>query len=284
MTIAITGAAGQLGSELVRQFGSRAVALDRESLDITDAEAVRYVLSKIGPRAVVNAASYTQVDKAEEEAERCMQVNRDAVGTLAEVCGHLDCPLLHVSTDYVFGADRQRQTPYTETAEPGPLGVYATSKLEGERQAQRWRKHYIVRTCGLYGHAGPKTRSGNFVDTMLRLGTQRDTLRVVDDQWCAPTYVPHVARAIVFLLDSGAHGTYHVVNAGQTTWCRFAREIFRLAGMRVKVEPITTEQYGAAAPRPKYSVLDTSKYRALGGPGLPDWREAVADYLSTRPD
>ena len=281
--IVITGAAGQLGNELVRQLGTRAVALDRQSLDITDAEAVRFVLAKIRPDAVINAASYTKVDQAEQEPDRCREVNVEAVATLADVCRRLDCPLLHISTDYVFGADRSRRTPYRETDPPGPLGVYARSKLEGEQRAAEWQKHYIVRTCGLYGHPGPHTRTGNFVRTMLRLGAEKDHLRVVDDQWCTPSFVPHVAAAVIFLLEHAPFGTYHVVNSGETTWCRFAREIFHQAGLHVEVEPITTEQFGAAADRPRYSVLDTSKYRALGGPPLPHWREALAEFLATQP-
>jgi len=279
--IAITGAAGQLGSELSRQLGSRAVGLDRSSLDITDADAVEYVLGKIGPAAVINAASYTKVDQAESEPEICRRVNRDGVVHLADVCRQLACPLVHVSTDFVFGADRNRRTPYVESDEPGPQGVYATTKLEGELAAATWEKHYVVRTCGLYGHPGPDTKTGNFVRTMLRLGSERQTLRIVDDQWCTPSFVPHVARALIFLVDCDQYGTYHVVNSGQTTWCRFAREIFRLTDMPVTVEAITTEQFGAPADRPRYSVLDTSKYRALGGPPLPSWQEALGEFFST---
>ena len=146
----------------------------------------------------------------------------------------------------------------------------------------------IVRTCGLYGRLG-KRSAGNFVETMLRLAATNlrsvpgHKLRVVDDQHCTPTYVPHLARAIRFLAATGARGTYHVVNAGQTTWCEFARELFRQSGLDVPVEPITTAQYGAPAPRPAYTILDTAKYHAIAGcPAMPAWQEALAEYLALR--
>jgi dTDP-4-dehydrorhamnose reductase len=139
-----------------------------------------------------------------------------------------------------------------------------------------------VRTCGLYGRLGPRS-PGNFVETMLRLAAEGKPLRVVDDQRCTPSYVPHVARAIVFLLNAKARGIFHVVNSGETTWYRFAAELVRLAGREVAMEPITTADYGAPAPRPAYSVLDTAKYHALPGrPALPPWQDALAEYLANR--
>ena len=282
MNIAVTGAQGQLGGELCRQLGAGAVGLDLPELDLTDRDGVLRQLLQIHPAAVVNTAAYTQVDKAEEDAPQCRAVNAEGVAHLVEACRRLDCPLVQISTDYVFGADADRSTPYRETDPPGPQGVYAHSKLEGERRAAGWARHFIVRTCGLYGRPGPRS-PGNFVETMLRLGRERDRLRVVDDQHCTPSYVPHVARAIRFLLGSGAYGTYHVVNSGQTTWYGLASEIFRLAGLPVVLEPISTAEYGAAAPRPGYSVLDTAKYHALPDcPVMPTWQAALAEHLSSR--
>jgi dTDP-4-dehydrorhamnose reductase len=281
MKIAITGSGGQLGSELCRRLGEAALPLDVPEFDLTDRERVRSILVAQRPTAVINTAAYTQVDRAEQDAERCWKINSEGVGYLAKACGELDCPLVQISTDYVFGIDTTRSTPYREQDEPGPQGVYAQSKLGGERQAAPWARHLIVRTCGLYGQPGPKTPGGNFVNTMLRLGRERNHLRVVDDQHCAPSYVPHVADAILFLLKTEARGTFHVVNTGATTWHGFAAEIFRLAVMPVTLERITTAQYGAPAPRPGYSLLDTSKYHALAGPPMPIWQEALAEYLGT---
>jgi dTDP-4-dehydrorhamnose reductase len=170
----------------------------------------------------------------------------------------------------------------TKRAPAGPQGVYAQSKLGGERQAAGWQRHLIVRTCGLYGKHGPKTPGGNFVDTMLRIGRERGHVRVVDDQHCAPSYVPHVAGAVLFLLAVDARGAYHVVNTGATTWHGFASEVFRLARTNLTLERITTAQCGAPSPRPAYSLLDSSKYHALGGPAMPSWQNALAEYLTSR--
>jgi dTDP-4-dehydrorhamnose reductase len=281
MRIAVTGAGGQLGGELCRRLQQAAAPLDVPDFDLTDRELVRRALLALRPDAVINTAAFTLVDRAEQEPERCWNINATGVGYLADVCEELRCPLVQISTDYVFGDDADRRTPYCEDDPPGPQGVYGKSKLGGEQQAARWAQHLIVRTCGLYGTPGPKT-PGNFVETMLRLGKERSSLRIVDDQHCTPSYVPHVARAVLFLLESGARGTFHVVNGGATTWYDFAVEIFRQAGLKIALARITTAEYGALAPRPQYSVLDTSRYRSLGGPPLPSWQDALAEYLKHR--
>jgi dTDP-4-dehydrorhamnose reductase len=279
MKVLVTGGAGQLGREFVRQLGAQAAPLDLPAFNVAERSAVRRVMRDLRPDAVINCAAYTEVDKAEAEPQACAAVNADAVACLAQACQQANCLLVQLSTDYVFGSDAQRTTPYQETDEPGPQGVYARTKLSGEENAALCRRHFVVRTCGLYGQS---PRRNNFVETMLRLGGQGKPVRVIGDQQCTPTFVRHVARAIVFLLSSTAYGTYHIVNSGATSWHDFAVEIFRQANMDVRVERITTAQYGAAAPRPRYSVLDTSKYRALGGPPLPSWRDALQEYLATR--
>ena len=288
MKIVVTGAYGQLGSELCRQLGANAIPLDIDTVDLTDAPAVADAMLRLKPDAIINCAAYTQVDKAESEPERCRAVNAGAVEHLVRACGMLDCPLVQISTDYVFGAMRQPPRPWREDDAPSPQGVYARTKLEGERLAARHPKHLIIRSCGLYARPSDP-RANNFVKTMLRLGGGRPELRVVADQHCTPTYVPHLARAILFLV--GAHGgagapwgIYHVADAGQTTWHEFATEIFRLAGMKVAVCPITTAEYGAAAARPAYSVLDTAAYHGLGGPPMPDWRAGLAEYFAELKD
>lgn len=277
--IVVTGCLGQLGSELCRQWGDRAVGLDLPEFDLTDARRTADTLRRLAPRVVVNTAAYTRVDQAEEEPERCRAINAGAVAVLADVCRQLDAALVQISTDYVFGRDAARRRPYTENDLSGPLGVYGQTKLEGERYAAGWARHFIVRTCGLYGRLGPRS-PGNFVATMLRLARQGKALRVVNDQRCSPSFVPHVARAIRFLLTTDAYGTYHVVNTGSATWYELALELFRLAGLEVSLTPITTAEYGARALRPAYSVLDTAKYHALPhAPAMPSWQEALAEYL-----
>jgi dTDP-4-dehydrorhamnose reductase len=276
LRVAVTGASGQLGVELCRQLGSLAVPLARERLDVTDPEQVRRVIAEIRPAVVINTAAYTQVDKAEQEPDLCRRTNAAAVGALANACRHCDSLLVQVSTDYVFSGDPTRKTPWSEDDDPSPRGVYATTKLEGEHLAAACPRHLIVRTCGLYG-ASP--RSSNFVKTMLRLGREGRVLRVVNDQHCTPSYVPDVARGLLYLIHAGAQGVYHVVNAGETTWFDFAREIFRHAGLHVSLTPITTAEYGAPAPRPAYSVLSADKYLSFRGPPLPSWQDALSRYL-----
>jgi len=279
MKIVVTGAGGQLGSELCRQSDTDVVGLDLPEFDLTDRDGVSHQLEQIRPGAIINTAAYTQVDNAEEEPERCRAINAEGVACLVEACRRLDAVLVQLSTDYVFGRDAGRRTPYRETDAPGPLGVYGQTKLEGERYAAGWEKHFIVRTCGLYGWPGPRS-AGNFVATMLKLARTGRPLRVVDDQHCTPTYVPHVARAVRFLLATAAYGIYHVVNRGETTWHGLAEEVFRVAGLEVELEPISTAAYGARSPRPAYSVRDAGKYHALAGrPEMPFWQDAVAEYL-----
>jgi dTDP-4-dehydrorhamnose reductase len=278
-TIAVTGSQGQLGSELCRRLGERVVPLDWPEFDLTNPEQMRETLRRLRPSAVINTAAYTQVDRAEEDSQRCWAINAEGVGCLAELCEELQVPLVQISTDYVFGRDTTRATPYREDDPPGPQGIYASSKLGGEQKAAVWRQHTIVRSCGLYGKPGLNTAASNFVDTMLRLARQGKPLRIVADQHCTPTYVPHLASAVLFLVEGRHFGTYHVVNDGATTWHDFACETFRLAGLSPSVERITTAQYGAKAPRPLYSLLDTGKYRALGGPTMPAWQLALKEYL-----
>ncbi|NUQ64369.1 MAG: dTDP-4-dehydrorhamnose reductase [Pirellulales bacterium] len=282
--IAVTGALGQLGSELCRQIGADAVGLDLPHFNLTARRSVLDRLGEIRPRAVINTAAYTGVDQAQREPDRCRAINAGGVAHLADACRRIDAVLVQISTDYVFGGDAARRSPYRETDPPAPQGVYAATKLEGERSAAACRRHFVVRTCGLYGHPGPRS-PGNFVETMLRLARERDHLRVVDDQLCTPSYVVHVAAAVRFLLSTDRYGTYHVVNTGETTWYRFAEAIFQIAGIRIALEPVTTAQYGLPAPRPAYSVLDTAKYHSLPGSlPMPPWRDALRKYLDARQD
>jgi dTDP-4-dehydrorhamnose reductase len=284
--IIVTGAYGQLGGELCRLLGSDATPLDIDTLDLCDGPAVLEMVGRLKPDAVINCAAYTQVDLAETQQQKCQQVNAGAVEHLATACARLDCILVQVSTDYVFGGDVGRNVPYKETDQPNPQSVYAKTKLDGERAAAAVDKHLIVRTCGLYARPDDQ-RAKNFVRTMLELGGRGKALSVVDDQCFCPSYVPHVARAILFLLGhegrgSAPGGIYHVVGGGATTCYDFAVEIFRQAGMEVSIEPTTTAAYGSPAARPAYSVLDTALYRALGGPPMPDWKSALCEYMKAR--
>jgi len=272
--IVVTGGKGQLGSVLTKVLGSKAVAVDLPEFDLTQPGIVREQLLRWQPQAVINTAAYTQVDQAETEPDRCFEINAKAVETLAQVCSETGCPLMQISTDYVFGADGKRHTPYAVDDAPGPLGVYGRSKLSGEQAARLHDQHYIVRTCGLYSVSskGPR-RARHFVDQMLTLAQEQNPLRVVDDQVCAPTYVPHLCSVLLEILKSGQYGIHHAVSKGETSWFEFATELFRQAQVSVSIVPISSAEFVTAAPRPLYSVLLSN------GWSLPTWQEGLQDYL-----
>lgn len=282
MRIVLIGAGGQLGTALSVRLAGQVIPLGRDVLDLTNLGSIRETLPQARPDVVINAAAYNFVDRAEEEPDRAFAVNAVGPKSLAEVCATLDVPLVHVSTDYVFGSKLPGTIPFRESDVPAPSSEYARGKLAGESFVQSaCTRHFIVRTCGLYGRASSPGK-GNFVETMLRLGKERGAVSVVDDQWCTPTAAADLGGAIADLIATDKYGLYHATNSGSTTWCRFAREIFRCAGMAVEVTPITTAQFGASAPRPNYSVFDNSKLTAAIGRSLRPWQDALAEYLQNR--
>lgn len=267
-----------MGSALAKALGSGSRACGSHDLDIRDPQQIAEVFRVVQPSAVINCAAYTRVDQAEQEPALCWAVNAIGVGQLADACQERGSMLVQISTDYVFGGERR--VPYRETDPVSPGSQYGRSKLDGEQQAARCARHYVIRTCGLYG---PSPRGTNFVEKMLQLARTRDRLRIVNDQRCTPTYAAHLTRAIEFFLESRApYGVYHVVNRGSISWINFAATIFRLAGLPMQLEPISTDEFGAAAERPRFSVLDTSKYESVGGPRLPNWRAGLGEYLAGR--
>lgn len=277
--IAITGSHGQLGSALSRRIGAGALNLARPGFDLGNFQECRQQLRSLRPTVVINCAAYVQVDVAEREPDKCELINTKSVAMLADMCDELDACLVQISTDYVFDGMSGRGTPWREDDEIHPVGVYARSKAMAENEVARIQRHLIVRTCGLYGHTAKRN---NFVETMLRLGRERSHVRVVNDQHCTPTYVEHLAQSILYLISQDERGLFHITNRGATTWHDFAAEIFRLARLPAQLEAITTSDYNAPATRPAYSVLDTARYHNLGGPPMPNWQEALAEYLATR--
>lgn len=287
MTIVLVGANGQLGSDLRRVLNAdyqagQIVPLTRSDLDVTDHGRVREFLAERAPRVVINTAAYHRVDEVESNPFWAFEVNAIAVHNLASVCRDLDCVLVHVSTDYVFGG-ADRTTPYAEADPPFPVNVYGSSKLAGEYLVRSTcPRHFVVRSSGLYGVAGSSGKGGNFVERMLCLASEGQDIRVVDDQRLAPTYTVDLARKIVALLQTDRYGLYHVVNAGSCTWYEFAREIFRLLGAEARLSPTTSAAFGAKARRPRYSVLQNRALRAQGQDDLRPWPEALRAYLSER--
>lgn len=288
MRILVIGSRGQLGTEICRCAGARGhevLPLDLPEMDISRAEDAESAVADSDPTLVVNAGAYTEVDRAESEPERAFAVNRDGPAYLASACARQEVPLIHVSTDYVF--DGSRRTPYQESDPVCPLGVYGMSKAEGEREVRKHLdRHVILRTAWLYGVEGR-----NFVKTMLRLGKERETLRVVCDQYGSPTSAAALAEAILSISDFISRGedirwgTYHCVGSGEpTTWHGFAEAVFELAGGRVnlrvrQVVPVPTSEYPAPARRPPYSTLDCSRIAESFGIALPHWKESLAEVV-----
>jgi dTDP-4-dehydrorhamnose reductase len=279
MRVLVLGAGGQLGRELVGLHGASGhdvIGLTRAECDIAQPGAADRALAEHTPDAVVNCAAWTKVDAAETQPGEAFRANAEGPRLLARACAEAGAMLCHVSTDYVF--DGSATSPIPESATPSPLGAYGASKLAGEEAVRATAaEHQIVRTSWLYGQDGP-----NFVLTMLRLGAEREVLKVVADQRGAPTWTGHLAPALLRLLEHGVPGTFHLTSSGETTWCEFARAIMAAAALPARIEPTTTAEYGAPAPRPAYSLLDNAAWRALGEEPLPSWQDGLQAYLGSR--
>ncbi len=272
----IAGVHGQLGSSLERLARPRRLEVsghDIDTLDIRDPDAVERAVVAARPATVINCAAYTEVDGCELDQDTAMAVNGTAVGHLAAACNVVGARLLQISTDYVFAGDQER--PYYEDDATGPVSAYGRSKLAGERLAATADRHLIVRTAWLYGHGGR-----NFVEAIRRqLESGTRPLRVVADQVGSPTFCDDLAEAILALDGAGATGIVHAVNTGATSWHGFAHEIVRLLGADVEVLAIATDDMPRPAPRPAYSVLDTSRLGSLLGRQMPTWQDGLARYM-----
>lgn len=273
--ILVVGAQGMLGTDLMALFGQAARGVDLADIDITSLESVQKVLFTLRPTVVINAAAYTDVDGCQSDPERAMQVNGEGVAHLAMVTREIGARLVQVSTDYVF--DGSKGSPYQEDEPTRPLSVYGESKLAGEMNACFNPDHLIVRTQWLYGIHGR-----NFVETMLKLATEKDALAVVNDQIGSPTWTVDLALAIQALLAKNCNGIYHAANEGFCSWNDFAQAIFEEAGIKITVNPMSTKDLGRPAPRPLYSTLDCDKLMRDTGFNPQPWREALKHYLKLR--
>lgn len=275
MVVLVIGGMGQLGQALQsvapQQAGIDFHFATSAQADVTDSNSLRNIFTQTNPDYCINASAYTAVDKAESETDRAYAINVAGARNLAETCKIFDTELIHISTDFVF--DGQKKTPYTETDATNPQGVYGRTKLQGELAiAQTFEKYYIVRTSWLYSIFG-----NNFMKTMLRVAQERDALNVVDDQIGTPTLATDLALAIIRIIQSGnkQYGIYHYSNEGTASWYDFAKEIFDLKGVKVKLNPIPTSAYPTPAKRPEYSVLDKTKIKATFGIQIKDWKTAL---------
>lgn len=280
MTILVTGGNGQLGSALrlaSAKSSHRFVFTDIAELDITSVEAVEEFVERNNIEIIINCAAYTAVDKAESEESKADEINHKAVATLADVCKRHNATLFHISTDYIFSGDANR--PYTEEDTPAPINAYGRTKLAGERAiAGSGCDAIILRTSWLYSEFGR-----NFCKTMRELTATRPEIKVVADQFGAPTYAGDLAKTIVDIIERGQHtklGTYNYSNEGVCSWYDFACEIARQSGNNgCKITPCTTAEYPTEAQRPRYSVLDKSKIKATFGIAISAWQESLAECI-----
>jgi dTDP-4-dehydrorhamnose reductase len=276
MRLLVTGAAGMLGTDVcsaATAAGHEVLAPVLAELDVTDSAAVRAVIGRDRPDAIVNCAAWTDVDGAEEAEELALAVNGDGAANVASAAADAGAHVIHVSTDYVF--DGRKREPYVESDPVGPLSAYGRSKLAGERgvAAQAPGSHTIVRSSWLFGTAG-----SSFPKTILRLADARETLTVVDDQVGSPTFTGHLAPALVSLAVARPTGVLHVAASGSCSWYELAQEVVASAGLECDVQPGSTADLGRPAPRPAYSVLASERPEA---PQLPRWREGLAEFMAT---
>lgn len=280
ITILVTGGDGQLGSALrlaSAESHHRYIFTDIGELDITSAEAVEELFSREKIDIVVNCAAYTAVDLAEEQEDTADKINHKAAALLAEACAQHNATLIHISTDYIFSGDSRRA--YTEDDTPAPLNAYGRTKLSGERAVTKSGcKSIILRTSWLYSEFGK-----NFVKTMRNLTATHKEIKVVADQFGTPTYAGDLAEAIVQIIENKKYdkcGVYNYSNLGECSWYDFAMEIARESGNgNCKITPCTTADYPTKAMRPRYSVLDKSKFVATFGIKIPAWQESLAECI-----
>ena len=284
MVVLVTGANGQLGQSIqfiANQYPNvQFIYTDYQELDITNFESCHTVFAKYKPQFCINTAAYTAVDKAESESEKAHLINAIGPENLAKVCKEYNTILLHISTDFIF--DGTSTQPYLETDIPNPKSVYGQTKLDGELAVQKnWEKHFIIRTSWVYSQF-----ANNFMKTMLRLASERDSLSVVNDQIGTPTYAVDLAEVLMNIIQSSItnkpspFGIYNFSNEGVCSWYDFAAAIFHQKGITIDLQPIPTSAYPTPAKRPSYSVLDKSKIKNTFNLKINDWKTSLQSCLN----
>ncbi len=280
MRVLVTGAKGQLGTDVMAELKSNnieAVGIDREELDIVDAKACEEFFDKANAEkridAVIHCAAYTAVDKAEDEQELSYNINALGTKNIATACKKFDMKLMYISTDYVFNGQGER--PWEPDDERQPLNVYGKTKYEGELFVEEIaKKYFIVRIAWVFGIAG-----NNFIKTMLKLAKERDSLTVVDDQIGSPTYTADLSKLLVSMIQTDKYGRYHATNEGYCSWYEFAKEIFKVAGVTINVASVDSSAYPAKAKRPANSRMEKKKLDEMGFKRLPSWQDATRRYI-----
>ena len=280
MKYLITGAAGQLGFDLVRELEKRGItnykALTRNELDITDREKVLATISEYNPNVIIHTAAWTAVDKAEEETEKAALVNVIGTKNITDASIEVNAKLFYISTDYVF--DGKKEGLYVEEDTPNPKSIYGLTKYKGELEASRNDKHFIVRISWVFGING-----NNFIKTMLKLSEKHKEINVVDDQIGTPTYTVDLAKKLIDISNTEKYGTYHINNSGFCSWAEFAEYIFKINSIDTKVNKVTTEEYlkltgTKQAYRPRNSKLSKQKLVNAGFEMLPTWQDATERF------
>lgn len=276
MKVLVTGAGGQLGYDVIKRLEENSIeclSVDREEFDITNETQTKESITNYKPDVVVHCAAYTAVDKAEEERDLCYTINVLGTRYIAKACQEIDAKMFYISTDYVF--DGKGDKPFEVTDKPNPINYYGQTKYEGELEVQKLLdKYFVIRASWMFGNNG-----NNFVKTMLRLGKERSEINVVEDQVGSPTYTYDLAKLVAGMIQTEKFGVYHATNEGYCSWYEFACEIFKQAGLNVKVNPIKTEDYPTKAKRPKNSRLRKHCIEDAGFNKLLYWNESLKIFL-----
>ena len=281
MRALLIGSRGQLGSDLCRIWTGDLVALSHQELDVCDRDQVYTTIDREAPDLVINTAAYHRVDECESNIARAFEVNVLGAKYVAEAARQAGAAVMFISTDYVF--DGEQDSPYDEEDPGRPLSVYGVSKLAGEHVVQQSNpRHFVVRSSSLFGIAGASGKGGNFVETMLRKARAGEPLRVVDDQVSSPTFTADLAAKLQELAATDRFGLYHVTNSGQTSWCRFAEKIFELVELQPSLTAINSEELGAPAARPAFSVMANRALVEAGLSLLRPWEDALEAYLGEK--
>jgi len=280
MKVAIIGANGQLGTDLVEVFGEGAIPLTHKDLDVADFESLK-ILKELKPDVIINTAAYVRVDDAELYPEKALQINAVGALNVARIANEIGAVNVYISTDYVF--DGTKGEPYIEEDVPNPISVYGLSKYAGEIFTRNYSpKHYIIRVASLYGKAGASGKGGNFVEFMIQKVKNREEIRVVDDMFMSPTYTKDVARTLKKFLElKPEFGVYHMTNGGYCSWYEFTKAIFEILGWEVEVKPIKASELKRLAKRPMFSALENRRLNELGLRMKP-WKEALREYLEEK--